>query len=168
MSMSQATRASSVRLAGVVMLAGSAALAAACTSGTSNSGGTVTPGTTTPATSPATTSTASAAACKHVSSLRSSLQDLTHLQLNASSSQQIRTDLTNIQTQLTALKTEGGGMFSTEISSVSASLKQVEKAAGKLSSNPSAAQVQAIIAALSSLKSSSKAAVTQMNASCPG
>lgn len=110
---------------------------------------------------------ANASTCKHVTSLRASLEDLTHLQLSANSAAKIRTDLTNVQTQLAALKSQGGSAFSGQVSSLSTSLNQVEKAAQGLSSNPSAAQIQSVITALSGLKANSKATISQLKAMCP-
>jgi len=95
------------------------------------------------------------------------LESLTHLQLNASSAGQIRTNLTNIQTQLTALKGQAGGSLSHQVSQLSNSLNQVKKAASNLSSPPSAGQVSKVVTALSHLKTQSKGTVAEMNAACP-
>jgi len=88
--------------------------------------------------------------------------------LNAGASKQIRTDLTNIQTQLTALRAAGGGSVSGQVDTLSKSLSQVEKAAKNLSANPSASQITAVVTALSALKSNSAATATQLKAMCPG
>ncbi len=170
--MTTQSKARPVRLRAAIVIAGGAAFLAACSSGTgSGSSGTPAPPTTAPASSsatPTTTVTASAATCQHVKSLTTSLNSLTHLQLNASASKQIRTDLTNIQTQLTALKASGGGSVSGQVDTLSKSLNQVEKAAQGLSANPSASQIQAIVTALSGLKSNSAATAAQLKAMCPG
>lgn len=158
-----------VRLRSAILIVGSAALLAACTSGTSSGGstGTATPSTTSAAASPSMTATASAATCKHVASLNSSLENLTHLQLSANASAQIRKDVTNIQTQLAALKAEAGGAFSTQVSQLSAAVNRVLTAAQGMTANPSAAQIQAITSALAGLKAQSKATVAQLKAICP-
>lgn len=165
---SRSARTTAVRFGAAILVAGGVALVGACSSGTS--GGTSTPATTSPAThsaSPSTTVSVSAATCKHVSSLRTSLENLTHLQLNASASTQIRKDLTNIQTQLAAIKASGSGALSTQVSSLSNSLSAVEKAAKNLSSPPTASQVTAIVNALSGLKGNSQATVAAMRSACP-
>jgi ABC-type oligopeptide transport system substrate-binding subunit len=171
-SMTTQSKARPVRLRAAIVIAGGAAFLAACSSGTtSSSSGTPAPPATSPASStasPTTTITASAATCKHVASLNTSLNSLTHLQLNANASKEIRTDLTNIQTQLTALAASGGGPVSAQVSTLSSSLNRVEKAAKNLSANPSASQIQSIITALSGLKSNSKTTATQLKALCPG
>ena len=159
-----------VRLGAAILVAGGVALLGACSSGTGTSGGTSTPASTptmTHSASPSTTVSVSAATCQHVSSLRTSLENLTHLQLNASASSQIRRDLTNIQTQLTAIKASGNGALSAQVSTLSSSLSRVENAARNLSSPPSASQVTAIVSALGTLKDDSKATLDAMKSACP-
>jgi hypothetical protein len=159
------------RFGAAILVAGGVALLGACSStSVSTSGNTSAPASSHPMThsaSPSTSVSVSAATCKHVSSLRTSLQNLTHLQLSASASAQIRKDLTNIQTQLTAIKASGNGALSTQVSSLSMSLDQVEKASKNLSSPPTGPQVQKIIAALGALKSNSKATIDAMKSACP-
>ncbi len=120
---------------------------------------------TTPTSSPTSTATVSAAACKHVDSLRGSLESLTHVSLSASSASTISADLKNIEAQLTALK--GYPQFSTAVSQLSSSIDSVKKAASGLSSSPSAAQVQAILRSLGSLKGKAATFEAQMKAACP-
>ncbi len=156
-----------VRMAAATLIAGVVAMLAACSSATnSSSGGTAAPRATGPSAHSG-SPMANQGTCKHVAPLRTSLENLTHLQLNAGSAGKIRTDLTNIQTQLAAVKGEGSSTFSSQISQLSAAVKKVKKAATGLSANPSATQVQAIITALGGLKDTSKATVSELNAMCP-
>lgn len=154
-----------------ILVAGCAMGLAACGSSTStgSSSHTAAPRSASPSASPAHSGSAMAnqAACKHVDSLRGSLETLTHLQLNASSAGQIRTNLTNIETRLSGLKSQGGGAFSHQVSQLSDSLDKVKKAAGNLSSPPSASQISAVVTALSGLRAQSRSTVTEMNAACP-
>ena len=152
-----------------ILAAGCAAGLAACSSGASTSSSTHTaaPRTTSQSPSPAHTGSATQATCKHVNSLRGSLESLTHLQLNASSAGQIRTNLTNIQTQLSELKGQVGGGFSHQVNELSNSLDKVKKAAGNLSTPPTASQISSVVTALSGLRAQSKTTVAQMNAACP-
>jgi len=159
----QSQTARPVRMAAVAVMAGFMAILAACSSTTTSNGSTGTPAPATHSGSP----TANQAACTHVSSIRGSLESLTHVQLSASSAGKIRADLTSIQTQLAMLKGQGSGALSASVSQLSGSLKQVEKAAKGLSSPPSASQITAIITALSALRSQSAATVTAMRAACP-
>jgi hypothetical protein len=106
--------------------------------------------------------------CKHVDSLRTSLQDLNHLQLNPSSASKLRTDLTNIEKQLAALKSQGGNSaLSGQVKQLSTSVDKVKKAANALSTPPTKAQATAVVTSLTELKAQSKAALPAMNAACP-
>jgi len=164
----QSQTARPVRMAAVAVIAGVMAIAAACSSGpsTGGSGGTASRTASPP---PHTGSpTANTTACKHVDSVRKSLQDLTHLQLSASSATKIRTDLSNIQAQLAMLKGEGvGPPLSNSLNQLAASLKQVEKAAKGLSAPPSASEITAVVSALSALKTQSASTIAAMRAACP-
>jgi hypothetical protein len=153
------------KMTAAILLAACGVGVAACSSSTH----TAQPQTTTPAASPANTgpATASQATCKHVNSLRGSLESLTHIPLSATSAGQIRTNLSNVQTQLTALRGHGGAALSHQVSQLSSSLSDVKKAASNLSTPPSAAQVSNVVTALSGLKAQSRTAVAEMNAVCP-
>ena len=106
--------------------------------------------------------------CKHVDSLRTSLQNLSHQQLNAGSASKLRTDLANIEKQLAALKSQGGNSaLSSQVKQLSTSVDQVKKAANGLSTPPTTAQVTAIVTSLTQLKAQAKPALTEMNAACP-
>jgi hypothetical protein len=96
-----------------------------------------------------------------------SLESLANLQLNGSSAGKIRTNLTNIQNQLAALKGNTSGALASQIGALSASLKQVEKAALGIHSSPSASQITAVVSALHALKAQSKATIAAMRAACP-
>ena len=164
----QSQTAKPVRMAAVAVIAGVMAIAAACSSGTgaTNAAGSASR---TASPSPHTGSpTANKSTCKHVDSVRTSLQDLTHLQLSASAATKIRTDLSNIQTQLAMLKSEGvGPPLSNSLNQLSASLKQVEKAAKGLSAPPSTSEITAVVSALSALKTQSGSTIAAMRAACP-
>ena len=163
----QSQTAKPVRMAAVTVIAGVMAIAAACSSGTSTSSSSRTPAPRTASAAHSGSQAANQSTCKHVGSVRTSLGNLTHLQLSASSAGKIRTDLTNIQTQLAMLKGQGGSALSSTVNQLSGSLKQVETAAQGLSSPPSAAQITAVISALSALKAQSGATIAAMRAACP-
>ena len=167
------TRQSRARWTGqtaALLAVGGAVLIAGCGSSSSpgSSSGSARPTTTSPMpastpASPAVTATASAAECKHINSLRGSLTDLTHLTLSANSATRIKTDLTNISAQLTALKNEPGtAAFAAEADQLNSALDQVKTAAQHASSDPSH-----VVSALSNLKAKSTAMVAQMKAACP-
>ena len=107
--------------------------------------------------------------CKHVHELRTSLQNLNHLNLSAGSASKIKTDLTNIQTHLAAIKSHGGSSsaLTAQVNQLSASVDTVRAAAHGLSTPPTSAQITTITTALFQLKTQSKAAIAAMNAACP-
>ena len=107
-----------------------------------------------------------AVACQHVKSLRTSLTNLTHLSLSASAASEIKKNLANVETQVAALKTAGGGKFSGPANQISAAVDQVKKATRGIGNPPTAAQAQAAVAALKNLKVTSASAIATMNASC--
>ncbi len=189
---------SQVKTAAAVLIAGATMILAACSSGTSSTSATkaAAPSKTAPAASAsasasahsgsamahAGSSTAHAGSptahagsptpnhstCKQVDSLRTSLQDLTHLTLNATSVRNIRTDLTKIQTHVNELKKQGGNSaLSSQVNQLSASLDNVKKAANGLSTPPSTAQITAVVTSLTQLKAQSKTALAAMDAACP-
>jgi hypothetical protein len=64
------------------------------------------------------------------------------------------------------VKGQGGGAFAKQANGLSASVNQIQKAAGELATNPSAA-ITDLTTALSSLKDKSGAFISEMNAICP-
>jgi hypothetical protein len=183
-------------MAAAALIAGAAVILAACSSGTSSAGKTAAPHTTGPSVSPgmhtgshmaktgspkatagtgtATTSPATSPAskttCKHVSSLRTSLQHLGNAKTGASSASAIRADLTKIQTHVAAIKSEGGGgnsLLSTQINNLSASMDRVRSAAHGMATPPTGAQTKTVVMALTELKAQSRTTLAAMNAVCP-
>lgn len=104
--------------------------------------------------------------CANVNSLRKSLESLSHTSVSPSSAGTLTTDLKNVQTQLAALKGQGGGQFSGMTGGLTASVNQIEKAAGELTTNPTAA-VKQLTTALAGLKGKIQPAIKELNAACP-
>lgn len=104
--------------------------------------------------------------CAAVDSLRGSLQSLSHTSVSPSSASTLTKDLTNVQKQLATLKTQGGGRFSSLTKDLSASVDQITKAAGELTTNPAAA-VKDLTAALTGLKGKIHPAIAELNKACP-
>jgi hypothetical protein len=104
--------------------------------------------------------------CANVDSLRGSLESLSHTSVSPSSASTLTKDLTNVQKQLAALKTQGGGRFSGMTSDLGASVNQIAKAAGELTTNPAAA-VKDLTTALTGLKGKIPAAIAELDKACP-
>jgi hypothetical protein len=104
--------------------------------------------------------------CANVDSLRRSLESLSRAGMSPSSAGTLSADLKNIQTQLAALKGQGGGQFSGMTRELTASLNQIQKAAGELATNPTAAITQ-LTTALTALKGKIPPVIKELNAACP-
>ena len=104
--------------------------------------------------------------CATVNSLRGSLQSLQHTSVSPSSVSTLTTDLTNVQKQAAALKTQGGGRFSGLATELTASVNKISTAAGELATNPAAA-VKNLTADLTALKGKIKPAIAELNKACP-
>lgn len=104
--------------------------------------------------------------CANVDSLRRSLESLSHTSVSPSSAATLTADLKNVQTQLAALKGQGGGQLSGVTGELTASLNQIQKAAGELGTNPTAAITQ-LTTALTALKGKIPPVIKELNAACP-
>jgi hypothetical protein len=104
--------------------------------------------------------------CANVDSLRRSLESLSRTSMSPSSAGTLSADLKNIQMQLAALKGQGGGHFSGMTGELTASLNQIQKAAGELATNPTAAITQ-LTTALTALKGKIPPVIKELNAACP-
>jgi len=147
-----------------------AALLAACSSGSSSTSAAAKPHAAVHSGSPA-SSSSKKAACQHITSLRKSLESLTHTTVSPTSAGTITADLANIQSEVSALKGMGGmmggsGAMAAHESQLNASVNQIKKAAGMLSSSPSAA-MQSLTTELNKLKAMAPAMISHMKTVCP-
>jgi phage-related minor tail protein len=104
--------------------------------------------------------------CANVNSLRRSLESLSHTSVSPSSAATLTTDLKNVQKQLVALKGQGGGHFTAMTGDLTASVNQIQQAAGQLATNPTSATKQ-LTTALAALKTKIPPAIKELNAACP-
>jgi hypothetical protein len=104
--------------------------------------------------------------CKQADQLRTSLTSLSHTKVSASSASTLSKDLKNVQSDVADLKAHATGSFATDLNGLSASMDQIKKAAGMLSSNPATA-VKDLTAGVASLKAKSGPVIADINASCP-
>lgn len=101
----------------------------------------------------------------HINSLRTSLTSVTHIKVSATSAGQLSKDLANIQTQLTALKGENLGSFSTQAKELTADINKIKKDAAELSTNPTVA-AKSLTTDLATLKTKAGPMVVQMKKVC--
>lgn len=156
------------RAAGAWRLAGAAAgcalVLAAC--GSSSSGmANPAAGAASPA---AASGSAAAAACPHLTSLRASLTSLTHLQLSPTSIGQMGVDLSNIERQMSSLKTFAGSAGAQESAQLTAALRKVTLAAQAEIGQPTQARLAAVESALTGMKDVAQPLIGQLKSACPG
>lgn len=101
----------------------------------------------------------------HINSIRTSLTSLTHVSVNSTSASKLATDLTNIQSHLTALKGQNLGAFSPQAKQLTAELDKLKKDAAGLSSDPTKA-AKMLNADLSSLKHKAGPMIVEMRMIC--
>jgi hypothetical protein len=107
----------------------------------------------------------SAATCVHINSLRTSLTSLTHIKVSATSASQLTKDLANIQSQLSALKGQNVGSFSTQANQLTADVNKIKKDTAELSTNPTKA-AKALTTDLVTLKTKAGPMVAHMKTVC--
>ena len=101
----------------------------------------------------------------HINSLRTSLTDVTHIKVTATSAGQLSKDLSNIQVQLNALRGENLGSFSTQADELRADINKIRKDAAELSSNPTKA-AKALTTDLATLKTKAGPMIVEMKKVC--
>ena len=112
------------------------------------------------ASGPATSS--SGIPCAKISSLRTSLTNLSHTTLSQASAGQLTSELANVGKQLAALKGQSGGAFSAQASQLSSALSQITKDANTLVSHPSSANLSALTEAVQKLKTTAQPIIKEM------
>ena len=163
------------RLAVVALTCIGAALIAGCSSGSPNAANKTPkpPGTSAAKQSPKDEASASPtgspsvsqAVCVHINSLRTSLTDVTHIKVTATSAGQLSKDLSNIQVQLNALRGENLGSFSAQADELRADINKIKKDAAELSTNPTMA-AKSLTTDLAHLKTKAGPMVASMKKVC--
>jgi hypothetical protein len=115
-----------------------------------------------------TTSPAPAVNCSEVSSLRASLDNLTHISVNSTSARQLAADLDGIRAQLHGLGQQVSTTFKSQADELDAALDQLAAQARALAAHPSAAQLDQLGAAVAVLKSMAPPLIAEMKSVCPG
>jgi hypothetical protein len=101
----------------------------------------------------------------HINSLRTSLTSLTHIKVSPTSASQLTKDLANIQSQLSTLKGENLGGFSTQAKQLTTDVNKIKKDAAELSSNPTKAAT-ALTTDVTTLKTKAGPMIIQMRTVC--
>jgi hypothetical protein len=150
----------------IAMLAvGGTTLLAAC--GTSASGGTAGPQASPSATATVSPTSSPSISCAQITSLRTSLANLSHAAVNAKSGSQVSADLTNVETALTAIKKATTPAVADAASLLTAALSKISKDVRDLSQHPSPASLNATTTAVKDLRATVQPIVDLMETICP-
>jgi hypothetical protein len=117
--------------------------------------------------SPSVSADAAAAACPHLTSLRASLTNLSGLQISPASAGQLSADLTNIERQLSSLKSLGSSAGASDSAQLTASLRKITLAAQAEIGQPTPARLAALESALTGMKDAAQPMIRQLKAACP-
>ena len=141
---------------------GAGLLAVACSSGSTPASGTSASGTPTSA-SP----TATSLVCQDAADLRTSLHNLTHSSVSKGNVTELKSNLAQVHTDLTALITHAKGEWQTQTSALKAALDKLQTAISDLSSSPSASTVAGVATALGGVAAAGGSLLTAVSARCP-
>lgn len=143
---------------------GAGLLAAACSSGS-------TPASSAPASSASPSASASPTAtslvCQDAADLRTSLHNLTHSHVSKGDVSEIKSNLAQVHTDLTALITHAKGEWQTQTSALQTALDKLQTAVSDLSSSPSASTVAGVAAALGGVAAAGGSLLTTVSTRCP-
>lgn len=159
------------RWGAAVVVSGVAVLAAACSSSSGSTGASASGSASAPA-SPAATSTAAPQAsgklCQDLASLRTSLTQLTHINPATTTTTEISNDLSNFKSELTALRQDAGGHYSTQINSLQSEWSKMQTAVQTLRSHPASSGAENTAAtAFSNFETTGNNLLAQTKSVCP-
>jgi hypothetical protein len=143
------------------LVAGAAVLTTGCGSVTSGAGANPP---TTPSASPAASSPS--IPCGAVTSLRTTLTNLTHVKPGPSASGQIAADLSNIKMQLATLQ-KSAAVQVTQAGPLDQAIDRIGPAASAAASHPSSATVAALASALGQLNAALQPVLGDIKTACP-
>jgi hypothetical protein len=140
---------------------GAGLLAIACGSSSPTASGTSPSGTA--SASP----TATSLVCEDAADLRTSLHNLTHSDVSQGGVTEIKSNLAQVHTDLTALITHAKGQWQAQTSDLKAALDKLQTAVSDLSSNPSATTVAGVATALREVAAGGGSLLTAISKRCP-
>ncbi len=159
----------------VMVLSGLALLVVACGSsgGTPSSSTPAAPSSSAPAApsssapaSPA-TSPLNAAACPDAAALRASLDKLKHVKVGKGTVSEIKADLKDVQTNLTALVNDAVGQWQAQINALKSALANLQTAVKTLAANFSASAVSGVVTAIGGVSTAGQNLLAVVSTRCP-
>jgi hypothetical protein len=141
------------------------ALLAGCASGSTSPGGTSSASPS--SSSPAAASPSSSVLCADIAALRASLNQLTHVTVQAGAATEITSDLQSVKAALTKLVNDAHGRWQEQTSALSAALDQLKTAAQDLTASPGGSTVSAVAAALGQVRRAAQDLLAAAGTECP-
>ena len=152
----------------LVVTACGLALLAGCASSSTSPGGTASAAPSSPSSSsPAAASPSSSVLCADVTALRASLNQLTHVTVQAGVADEITSDLQNVKAALTKLVNDAHGRWQEQTSALSAALATLQTAVGSLRASPGVSSVSAVTAALGQVRKAAQDLLAAAGRECP-
>jgi len=142
-------------------------IAVACSSGGTTAGGTSPSASASASPAASATPTATSLVCEDAADLRTSLHNLTHSNVSSGGVTELKSNLAQVHTDLTALITHAKGQWQTQTSDLKAALDKLQTAISDLSSSPSASTVAGTVTALRGVAASGGSLLTAVGTRCP-
>jgi hypothetical protein len=149
----------------LVVTACGLALLAGCASSSTSPGGTSSAAPS--SSSPAAASPSSSVLCADIAALRASLNQLTHVTVQAGMADEIKSDLQNVKAALTKLVSDAHGRWQEQTSALSAALATLQTAVGSLTASPGVSSVSAVTAALGQVRKAAQDLLAAAGTECP-
>ena len=142
------------------------ALLAGCGSGSTSSSSS--PSAAASATSSyAAASPSGSALCADAAALRSSLDQLRRVNVQAGAVSQITANLNDVKAALTKLVNDARGQFQTQTSALSAALDTLKTAVSSLGASPGVSTVSGVVSALGQVNTAAQNLLAAVNTDCP-
>ena len=156
----------SQRACRAVLLSVLVLLAAACGSSGSASGSPSSAGS--PSSSTAAPSASdSAALCSDVAALRGSLQELTSIRPSPGAVTELRAAVQKVQTDLAALSTAAGAVWSEQVGNLRSALTKLPSAVSTLATQRNASSVSGVVIAVGGVSAAARQLLDAASPSCP-
>lgn len=142
------------------------ALLAGCASGGATSASS--PSAAAPATSsPAAASPSDSALCANAAALRTSLDQLRHVNVQPGAVSEITSDLNNVKAALTTLVNDAHGQWQAQTSALNAALDKLRTAVSSLGASPGVSTVSGVVSALGQVNTAAQNLLAAVNTDCP-
>lgn len=149
----------------LVVTACGLALLAGCASSSTSPGGTSSAAPS--SSSPAAASPSSSVLCADITALRASLDQLTHVTVQAGMADEIKSDIQNVKAALTKLVNDARGKWQTQTSALSAALDTLKTAVSSLGASPGVSTVSGVVSALGQVNTAAQNLLAAINTDCP-